>query len=356
MSNLRLIISDTHHHAWTHFAHTVEDGRNSRNEIIIEETRKAAHVLKEKGGNTIIHAGDIFHTRGKLQPSILNPVIELYEELVAEGFDIHVIPGNHDMEANSSGRYTNAVTALRGIGVKIYERTTYSEELNILFIPWLPKVQDYRDALADFEESGSGTYDVVTHSPLNGVIEGLPNNGLSAEELFEYGDMRTFFTGHYHNHKCYDDDAADQQVVSIGALTHQNFGDIKSLAGYLIYDKDREEFEHFETDAPKFKHFDTDLHDFDEYDFRNAYVRVKTDFTDDKDLRELKKMIEDEGACGVILMPVKKASTVERTEVTTSHMSMQASVVEFIGLKDIENKEDVTAKALDVLSQVEESE
>ncbi|CAN8142699.1 hypothetical protein THIOSC15_670004 [uncultured Thiomicrorhabdus sp.] len=66
MKNIRLIISDTHHHGWTQFANTLSDGRNSRNEIIINETRKAAQALKDMGGKVIIHAGDIFHR--KLKP------------------------------------------------------------------------------------------------------------------------------------------------------------------------------------------------------------------------------------------------------------------------------------------------
>lgn len=353
MKNIALIISDTHHHDWSQFAETLSDGRNSRNEIIIEETYKAAQELKERGGNVIIHAGDIFHTRGKLKPSILNPVIQLYKKLVDEDFDVHVVPGNHDMEANDSGEYTNAVTALEGVGVHVYTETTYHNELNILFIPWLSKVDEYRKELEWHNDAGK-EFDVVTHSPLNGVIEGLPDHGLSHNELLEFDNVRNFFTGHYHNHKVFL--AGERSVVSIGALTHQNFGDVNSKAGYLLYDMDRNALVQAETFAPKFKSFDTDVDDFEDFDFRNAYVRIKTDFTTERDMKQLRQMAIDEGAVGVVVMPTKKSSVVERTEVTTEHKNLRESVTEFIGLKEFKHEDEVKVVALRVLEEVETAE
>ena len=56
-------LSDLHFHNWSAFAKTNDDGVNSRLRIILNETIRAAHKLKElrkaKGG-TMVLGGDLF--------------------------------------------------------------------------------------------------------------------------------------------------------------------------------------------------------------------------------------------------------------------------------------------------------
>jgi DNA repair exonuclease SbcCD nuclease subunit len=180
---MRLIISDTHHHAWTQFAKSEADGTNSRNNEIIKATEELVLLAEAEGCKTMFHAGDLFHTRGSIAPSVFNPVVEYYAALVKRGWDIHLIPGNHDMEANTSGKYTNAVTALQEVGVHVYTEPTFNEKLNTAFIPWIPDLNALRAVLARFNDEADAPFDVVAHSPMNGVITGLPNHGLTTTSL-----------------------------------------------------------------------------------------------------------------------------------------------------------------------------
>src|SRR5471030_1191680 len=104
------LISDSHNHPWSQFAETTSLGVNTRLQIILDETYRAAQTLKAVGGKTLIHAGDLFHVRGKIAPSVLNPTKDLYKRLVDEGFDIIILAGNHDLEGKESTRTGSAVT------------------------------------------------------------------------------------------------------------------------------------------------------------------------------------------------------------------------------------------------------
>jgi len=103
------LISDTHNHNWSVFSSTLPTGVNSRLQHILDETWRAAVTVKERGGDTIIHTGDIFHVRGSVAPSVLNPTVELYGRIYNDlGLNIYLLAGNHDLEGNNSSTLGNA--------------------------------------------------------------------------------------------------------------------------------------------------------------------------------------------------------------------------------------------------------
>lgn len=72
------VISDPHYHRWDAFATTNADGLNSRLEIQLDATKEAAKAMKAAGCKHMLVAGDTFHVRGAISPSVLHFVTETY--------------------------------------------------------------------------------------------------------------------------------------------------------------------------------------------------------------------------------------------------------------------------------------
>ncbi|BBI61765.1 hypothetical protein HSBAA_30710 [Vreelandella sulfidaeris] len=137
------IISDTHYHPFTAFAK--QDGLiNSRLQIAMDETRKAAVHMKDAGCTALYHCGDIFHVRGRVAPSVLNPVADLFKEIAEElGMPIFALAGNHDLEFENSNRIGNSGTALTGDGITVVSDEPFFQPVhNVLMIPWHAKQKD----------------------------------------------------------------------------------------------------------------------------------------------------------------------------------------------------------------------
>src|SRR3954470_18937004 len=102
-----LLVSDLHCHSWSAFATRDADGVNSRLRIILKELERAAHVLKQARGSTIIIAGDLFHVRGQIDPEVFNPVYATIQRLAKGGFEFFAIPGNHDLKSKDTSMLGN---------------------------------------------------------------------------------------------------------------------------------------------------------------------------------------------------------------------------------------------------------
>ncbi len=316
MTKPYLLISDTHYHAFTQFANE-NSGVNSRLQATIIATIEAATKLRALGGDTIYHAGDAFHVRGRVAPSVLNPVMDLYKSLIKSGFRVHMIPGNHDLEKNESDRAGNAVTALESVGVIVAHGPRAFAPDRVALFPWYKNVNDLMMAMQvmaarieDELDSDPANWDAVIHAPVDGVLPHLPEHGLKGHELSSLGFCRVF-AGHYHNHK-----QVDPHVYSIGALTHQNWGDVGSRAGYCIVYPDR--VEQFETSAPKF----LDVENTDPSDFAGNFVRARLEFESPEEIEKLRAEILSHGALGAHIVPVRKTVVTRAAPTSAGATSM----------------------------------
>ena len=66
------VISDPHYHNWNTFAVSDANGLNSRLAILLESTKEAAIAIKEAGAKHLFVAGDTFHVRHTITPSVLH--------------------------------------------------------------------------------------------------------------------------------------------------------------------------------------------------------------------------------------------------------------------------------------------
>lgn len=87
------VISDPHYHRWDAFATTNADGLNSRLEIQLDVTKEAAKTMKAAGCKHMLVAGDTFHVRGAILPSVLHFMTETYEWIIKElGLEVVMLP------------------------------------------------------------------------------------------------------------------------------------------------------------------------------------------------------------------------------------------------------------------------
>jgi len=327
-----LIYSDVHFHNWSAFSEVLPNGLNSRLQTALNEYERAYDALFDAGGNQAFNAGDTFHVRGKIEPSVFNPVVTTTADIHCKYTELRTdaVPGNHDLEGKHADELGNAMQSLGNIeGYTVHTKVRLCGD--VLMVPWFQDLDELRAILAHWSlDSTLGRaaerIDVIIHAPMNGVIKGIPDHGLEARELAAYG-FRRIFCGHYHDYKVFE----HGKVVSVGAAQHQTWGDPGSLAGFLLVYEDR--IEHHATKAPLF----VDLHHSevaDEHELAAAvkgnYVRFKTTSATEEEKRALDAELRGYGALGVnIITEGKKAVTRTGTTVSASK-TLEASTGEYV--------------------------
>ncbi len=341
------LLSDQHLHPWSAFSTTLSTGVNSRLQMLLDEFRRAANELKELGGDTLVYAGDLFHVRGSVAPSVLNPTIDLHKKLIAEGFRIVMIPGNHDLEGKNTHRIGNAVTALETVGCEVIhsDEDGMSRLDEAVLVPWHESIEELKFAIENTPKSERKGRDLIIHAPVDGVIMNLPNHGLTADYLGGLG-FRYVFSGHYHNHKDFGND-----VFSIGALAHHTWSDVGSKAGFLIVgDKVNYRAAH----TPQFLEIGPET-DPEEIPLivQNNYVKVRINSSKHSDIQAMREFLTRHGALGVVVQSMPEAKVVARTgSAVKSGSTIEASVSDFVGAAGYKHQEAVLRRSLDVLNKV----
>lgn len=353
MSKPYALISDTHFHCWDQFSTINSDGINSRLQVILDEIKRAAEVLKEHGGDTLIHAGDWFHVRGRLEPAVLNPVLGLFEEIYRDGISVVGICGNHDLASKDSKWLTNAAHALTGVGVEMCNETNRlrdDHDFKITLIPWHHSTDSLKDEiirLAHELGEDAAKHDLIIHAPVDGVIDGLPDHGLTDEWLAKAGFKRVF-SGHYHNFKDFGNG-----VYSIGATTHQTWSDIDSKAGFLLVYPDK--VVRHASHAPSFVEIEGDMTEEELLIIDGNYVRAKIGKATQSQVNELRAELMTRGAKGVLLQAVvdKTAAGERESVVEHSAVRLEESIGAFIKHRSFTNPAELQQHCEDILSRVE---
>jgi len=350
------LLSDTHCHNWSAFAQTDDDLINTRLVMILDEIERCAIETKKAGGNTVYHGGDLFHVRGSIEPSVLNPTRARFEHIYRQhGVKFRLLPGNHDLEHKHSNAVGNSVEAMRGEWVEVNHGPTFYPEHpvtatleGVQMVPWVERVQDFKDNIETWglDRACRAKRDLIIHAPIDGVIEGLPDHGLTGEWLAELGFKRVF-SGHYHNHK----EIIPGKVWSIGALTHQTWGDVGSKAGFLIVSDAGVKWH--STHAPQFVDIDASM-DPSEVSLRcdGNYVRVKVQNAKPSEVSAIRDGLMKHGALGVNVNVVKVPVTGRPTVSTVkAGASVEVQVTDYIKSAGFEHAELVAQAAINVLAE-----
>ena len=340
MSFPYVVVSDIHCHSWSQFSKTNADGVNSRLAVILEELLRAAETVKAAGGTMMRVAGDLFHVRGKIEPTVFNPTFDTFRKISDMGITVELIPGNHDLESYHAVRLGNAMQQLEQIaGVTVIVEPEARDET--VMVPWIDDLGELRRVC---KKLANKDLDLIIHAPLNGVIKGLPDLGLDPDDLASWGYDRVF-VGHYHNHK----EFAAGKVYSIGATTHQTWSDPGTAAGFLMVYKDRIEFH--ESEAPEFVNIDDEA-DINPLSVGGNYVRLRLQDMEEKALNRAKKELEKCGAWNWVDHSSKKRDSVRPDGAAVGNVTLEVSIANYV-LKHLDagglDKRRIATDALEVL-------
>lgn len=330
-----LLISDTHYHNFTAYSQLTTSGVNTRLADILRATAEAAKALKTAGGDTMIHCGDAFHVRGAISPTVLNPVLEMYKNIVQMGIKVYMISGNHDLETENSNSLASSITALQGVGVHVISEGDHQivDGVHWHFIPWVKDLAQLRAKIKNVASwvEPKDKHVLVLHAPLNGVITGMPDHGLQPHEFASLPFQRVFL-GHFHNHKSFAT-LGGSEVTSVGALTHQSWSDVDNLSGYILYYPDGNTLDHHETQAPQFIKVNfLDLDTLPDATFADNYVKViGGEFTDPEDIATIKEDLILRGAKAVTVEGLTRKPVATRAGTTPSEApSLDGILAEYI--------------------------
>lgn len=329
-----VILSDIHAHKWTMFSKPTAEGVNGRLQIIIDEILRAAkHAVSIKASHIVI-AGDILHVRGSIDPEVLNPLEETFEQVLEMGLDIAAIPGNHDLAGKETTKLGNAIRTFGKLSKKgkcfIVDEKPTIRWMGDHLIAMFPFRASYTDLLADMQviadELGERVKetDAFIHSGIDGVLPAMPDHGLTAQMLQTFG-FRNVFAGDYHNYK-----DLGGGIYSIGALTHQTWGDVGSRAGFLVVEDDGT-IKHMATHAPRFVDV-TGMTDEEEMLSAVAgnYVRFSAKDMTTTEIAEIRKFFEGANAAGVSIIATKSVVTARRPGAAKAGASLDDSVTAFV--------------------------
>jgi hypothetical protein len=345
------VISDTHHHNWSAFATTLESGINSRLQQILDETVRCADEVLAAGGNTIYHGGDLFHVRGSIAPSVLNPTMDCYRSILARGLRIVINAGNHDLEGKDANRLGSAITALEGIGCSVVNAPNYGTYDDMVIIPWIASIAKLKEAIEYVAPADRPGCDLLLHAPLDDVIPGIPDHGLEPSYLAGLG-FRRVFCGHYHHHA-----EPAPNVFSIGSLTGQTWSDIGAKAGFLLVTETEVNWR--ASRAPSFVEVGAG-DDGDDIPLiaDGNYVRAKINSNKQSDIEGLRGYLESCGAKGVVVLPVAAAAPVARTgaSIIKAGAAVEESIGAFIAAKAFANPAPLNALCADILTTARSAE
>ena len=245
------IMADLHFHAFKQFASRV-DGDNSRFLEIIEAFSNAVEMAAEQECTALLIAGDVFHARGALRPSVFNRVFFEIAEAAGD-MQVLIIPGNHDME-NYRGGSTAVDTLHEMENVTVAKEPscpvivgTRSGSVRNLSVGCVPYIHDHEEFIVEAAKLvGESTQDILLiHQGIDDFADpGVPGTGLTIKRIREFFDGPVF-CGHYHGPEMIDN------VFCVGSLVQHSFGDT-SERGFWIYDTDTKAAKHVVVPGPRF--------------------------------------------------------------------------------------------------------
>ncbi len=342
MSKPYSIVSDLHFHNWSVFSEVQEGKVNSRLQTQIDEVKRAVKMLKKHGGDTMYNGGDTFHVRGKVDTTVLNPVVDLFRWIQDEGVTIRSIPGNHDLAGKDSDVIGNAANALVGeMSIMANQFRIYHDDKVIMF-PWFSSLDNLKEMLEGEVKEG---YTAIIHAPVNDIIIGIPDTGLDAKYLSSLG-YKKVFCGHYHNRK-----NLGGGVYSIGAMCHQTWSDVGSTAGFMLVEDDN--IKQFASHAPSFVDVYGDMTEEELLSVDGNYVRARVGKATPAQVNDLREDLKKRGAAGIIIQAIKDTEVKERDSSPVGEsLSLEQSVAVYIA-DNFPKNTDLGSLCNDILSEVE---
>ena len=324
------LMADVHAANYSSFATIDKNGVNSRLQILLNEMSRCCEETKKAGGDTVVIAGDLFHNRNGISPSIFNPIKNFILDWGFNGIKFRAIPGNHDLQSKESNPLHSSICMLGDKYFKTDHEINATLTNRIVYLPWIEDKSKINEMLTQYESSmvSAGfpsfkNFDLVCHVGIDGTINGMPTHGYDSAFFKNLGFKRVF-SGHYHNYKSFGND-----VYSIGALAHHNWSDIGTRAGFMIVYPN--EVKWFASHAPNFIDITSDMNEEDlPLIVDGNYVRAKIGEAEPHEILSWQENLKEMGAKGVLIESIPASAVNTRSGVTAKSISaVDKSITEY---------------------------
>jgi len=168
---------------------------------------------KEMGVTTVIHNGDLFHEKTRINIALYNTVWQFFKNKAKEGFQIILNTGNHDLLTYND----SALKPFSEMCEVITEPTLMNfGDTNFRFVPYGQEA----DALE--LPKGKGMFNVLfTHTDIAGLKYGPTDYESGAPLKYQLlSDWDIVFNGHIHKPQ------ELKNIVSIGSPMVQDWGEV----------------------------------------------------------------------------------------------------------------------------------
>lgn len=224
----------------------------------------------------LFHLGDFFTNRTAQPLSVLKSAQRIINNLIGSGISTHVIPGNHDKNAQDANESYLDIYHQDGFNVHDDAGIFYNDSKVIIYcIPFYKESSSvYLSKLEKIvSKLNNSTINIlVTHVAISGVRN---NDGAEVKndiplELFNKFDK--VLVGHYH-----DQSQVGDNVFYIGSARPQNFGENNSKGITLLFNDGSHEF--MKLDFKEYHKQVIDINDlsrceFDADTYKNHHVRL----------------------------------------------------------------------------------
>lgn len=318
-----LAFSDLHVH--THrFGASVdpETGRHSRLQHCLDVLENTHLTCVEEEIPFRFFCGDMFHVRGKLSPSIINPVFEHFSQ--DKPYRDILLVGNHDMEHRSEGEHALKLLSPFATVLEDHGCLTITDALRGSFVlGWVayePDVKELKrkvEAVAAMRSAHQKDLKSIflLHHGVDGAMDGIPDMGFGPTNL-PHEEFDVILCGDYHQHK----ELIPGKAWMIGAPLQHTFGDVGQRRGWMQFDLVEGTHVHVQNDAvPKFVSWDEGAGAFAATttpDMDGNFVRIR--HSDAEMLSKREDIARKNGAIAVQSELLRKHQKVERADLQLS--------------------------------------
>jgi DNA repair exonuclease SbcCD nuclease subunit len=297
--------------------------------------------IKKQDIKDVLFLGDFFHHRSDISVATLHVASLILDKL--NDFNVVMIVGNHDAYYKDRAD-VNSLSILNGRKNITVISETHTTELfgnTFTFVPWGGNITNIPDSDAIF-----GHLEIESFK-MNGYK--ICEHGTKTRDLLTKASL--IMSGHFHlrDERIYDNGT----IVYVGNPFEMDFGDLGGIKGYYLLDLKTLKYEFYENKlSPKHKKITlTEL--------TNAKSLTGADINEMVNGHFIKFIVDKKVKSDVIDTLIQKFSVYKPLAFTTDYtytennynvedkgyentgVNMQATIEEFIGVLDIDNKENI---------------
>jgi DNA repair exonuclease SbcCD nuclease subunit len=188
--------------------------------------------MKKNKIDTIWQLGDFFDHRTTADIRFLKEIKEqFFDELVANGFYIHTLVGNHDIFHRQSREITliEQFAQLYSENFKVYKERTYVDicKQKCYIVPWIVHGEPFEYKEIKDVDAVLGHFEIANFE----MVKGHLSQANLTSEFFSKGTrIKNVFSGHYHIKN------SNGFINYLGSPYQLNWGDYNLENGFYVWD------------------------------------------------------------------------------------------------------------------------